>query len=149
MNAAAQEIHDEEQAVTQQLVTQLTTSPLPWPPLITDPQPAYWTVYNRWTGKYVSDVLGNENADVTAAHRWPTRAAAALFVCTSRNTAVATARCQAPPDDPPSCENCWRPQERDAVSCPHCHATLSVPSGWIHVFPHAADGSNRVGSLTL
>jgi hypothetical protein len=116
-----------------QILPTLSAQQGPWVPS-PRPTPRAFRVYNRWTGKYVCDVSSNEAANDDLALEFPDQASADLFIQRSQGTAIARALQQPPPDDPPSCNGCWRPQVRGAVSCPHCNTTLQQPSGWVHVF---------------
>jgi hypothetical protein len=141
-HAVARSIGEVSQALAATCHVHVQPVPLVSGPWVPPPPPVtvYWTIANRWTGKCVSDLLGNEHADSTRAHRFPSEQAAVQFARNITGTPLATARAQPPPDDAPHCYDCGTANARGTVVCGGCHRTIVVATSWITVWPHDADG---------
>jgi hypothetical protein len=94
-----------------------------WPQY--DSAPASWQVYNKWTGKYVTDRQGGEDPDVDQACKFSTWADAVQFVQSSQGTAIAKAFMQPLPEDATAhCNWCQKSYPISTIECVSCLATV-------------------------
>jgi len=118
----------------------------PWTPP-PKPVPVFWTIYNRWTGKHVCDLLGNEHADPDRSIGFPSEAAALQFARGLRGKPIETALAQPPPDDPAHCYKCGTANAHGTVTCNRCHQTIEVATSWVQV--HVYDAQGRWAGPTI
>lgn len=121
----------------------------PWAPPLPPPVPVpvAWTIYNRWTGKSVCDLFGNEHSDPSRAVVFPSEAAALQFARSLRGKPVETALAQPPPDDPAHCYKCGTANAHGTVTCHRCHQTIEVATSWVQV--HVYDARGRWAGPTI
>lgn len=111
------------------------------------PVPVFWTIYNRWTSKYVVDMTGNEHADDANAVTFPSQQAAIQFARSLVGKPITHALVQPPPENEGHCYKCGTQNARGTVTCTRCQKPIDVATSWVQVHAHDAEG--RWGGPTV